>query len=72
MTNGNDPIQHDPCRDDGNVCSLTKREYFAAMALLVINWHAALHDSQVKTETIAQEAVGIAEALILELSKAPK
>jgi hypothetical protein len=48
---------------------ITKREYFAAMAIAVVNWHAALHDAKVTPLIIVEEAVGIADALIAELNK---
>ena len=65
MTNPNDPITHDPCRDYGCGCSLTKREYFAAMAMqgIVSDLPGA------EPSKIAITAVLIADSLLLELSK---
>lgn len=51
---------------------LTKREYFAAMAMQgILFWDATVNENHEtgKVETLAQQAVGMADALIAELSK---
>lgn len=64
MTDPNDPIIHDPCRDNGNNCVLTKREYFAAMAMQGLA--RKRYDTQ---QQVASEALRLADALIAELNK---
>jgi hypothetical protein len=51
-------------------CGLTKREYFAAMALCVVDWRSELRAKGL--EIIAKEAIAIADALIAELNKEAK
>lgn len=64
-TNPDEPIQ--PIEYNGNYLSngLTKREYFAAMALQGI----LANNSTTTTEYYAIDAVRIADALIDELNK---
>lgn len=73
MTDPNEPahptIGMQNYEESGLVGGLTKREYFAAMALSVICWHSALRDNRVTPEIIASEAKQIADALISELNK---
>lgn len=74
MTNANDSAgSHCVWVGDihqGHSIGLTKREYFAAMAIKgVLNWHAELKDIYANSELIANESVRIADALIAELNK---
>lgn len=78
MTNPDDPAfsVFGPLRKDSNggipPCGLTKREYFAAMAMQGI--HAMYANSRIDISTYSQKAcashaVIMADALIAELSK---
>jgi hypothetical protein len=75
MTNPDDPVDTHEARTDFSIFKgLTKREYFAAMAIRgVIEWDAVMHESRPdyagKVENIVKAAVGIADALIAELNK---
>lgn len=73
MTNPNDPAFGHGA-ENGHCCGLTKREYFAAMAIRgVIEWDATMHQSRPdyagKIENIVKSSVQMADALIAELSK---
>lgn len=77
MTNPNDSVQHDPCRNYGNGCSLTKRELFAAMAMkgLMSNDPRDLLECCGKAilgEYVARQAVDMANFLIAELNREKK
>lgn len=71
MTNPNDRIHPITPREDHKI-SLTKREYFAAMAMQgIIYWDATVngpHDGG-KLEQLACQSVHMADALIAALSK---
>ena len=77
MTNPNDPAfpvdpdsqRHQTASLGLLLAGLTKREYFIAMAINVVNWHSSLHDTEVTLEIIAEEAIGLADAIIAKLNK---
>lgn len=72
MTNPNDLLFSDKCGDyfqgkdkpSISICGLTKREYFAAMALLQM-----VNTEYKPTKGLAKMAVATADALIAELNK---
>lgn len=65
MTNAND-LLNDPNPDtDYNNCGLTKREYFAGLAMQAI----VSSDVRDTVETIAEGSVSMADALIEALNK---
>lgn len=74
-TNGNNPAS--PCTPPFHVdytnwidySGLTKREYFAAMAMSGIVSNSAELIVQLSYESIAEDSIRIADALIKELNK---
>jgi hypothetical protein len=62
------PVEYENGMAEIKTLGLTKREYFAAQAIAVVNWHGLLHHTGVTPEIIADEAVGIADALIAKLN----
>ena len=74
MTDGNGPINMDvtPEGSMSGTCGLTKREYFAAMAmqgLLVRYVENGMYGNQINYPMVEQAAVMQADALITELNK---
>ena len=71
MTNPNDPAfpeDRESHLPDGG-CGLSKREYFAAMAMQArVIWDAEPRNAR-KLESIAVDSVKLAETLIAELNK---
>lgn len=66
MTNGNDSIFNS---EQGPQDGLSKREYFAGLAMQGILASFSLQDNIASPGTTAQTAVNMADALIKELNK---
>lgn len=74
MTNANDPINHHltynqiSCHANGEIEGLTKREYFAAMAMQGIVSNRGMIDTD-NWEWLAENSVKAADALITALNQ---